>query len=135
VATRILIADDDEICAELTAFLLESAGYQVLFAADGGACQRIALELSPDLIICDLQMPVLSGYELARSLRENRHWRRVPLVAVSGFSMPGDREKAVEAGFDGYLSKPITPQTFVHQIAEFLPPDLRTKTSDSPPRR
>jgi two-component system cell cycle response regulator DivK len=129
MATRILIADDDEICAELTAFLLECAGYDALFAGDGGACLRIALQASPDLIICDLQMPVLSGYEVARCLHEERTWHRVPLVAVSAFSMPGDREKAFEAGFDGYLSKPITPETFVREIAAFLPPQLRAKPS------
>jgi len=110
VATRILIADDDEICAELTAFLLESAGYQVLFAADGGACQRIALELSPDLIICDLQMPVLSGYELARSLRENRHWRRVPLVAVSG--LPVCAPALIKAGLRS--PQDLSGQVLIH---------------------
>jgi two-component system cell cycle response regulator DivK len=67
----------------------------------------------------------LIGDGLARRRPENLNWRRVPVVAVSAFSMPGDREKAFEAGFDGYLSKPITPQTFVHEIADFLPPELR----------
>ena len=80
----------------------------------------LALAEGPDLILCDLQMPVMNGYEVARSLRSHHEWRVVPLVAVTAFSMPGDREKALEVGFDDHLSKPITPETFVRQIETFL---------------
>jgi two-component system cell cycle response regulator DivK len=124
MVARILIVEDDPSSLELTAYLLDSAGYSTLLAREGGTGLRLALEASPDVIVCDLQMPVLNGYELVRRLMEDPSWRRVPLVAVSAFSMPGDRERALEAGFDGYLTKPITPETFVQEIAAFLPRPL-----------
>jgi two-component system, cell cycle response regulator DivK len=127
MGARILIVEDDPSSLELTAYLLDSAGYSTLLAREGGTGLRLALEASPDVIVCDLQMPVLNGYELVGRLKEDPGWRRVPVVAVSAFSMPGDREKALAAGFDGYLTKPITPETFVQEIAAFLPRHLRAE--------
>jgi len=129
---RILIVEDDDPSRELVTFLLEKSGYVILSARDGAAGLRMALEEDPDLILSDLQMPHVDGYELVRRLVAEPRWRRVPLIAVSAFSMRGDREKALAAGFDGYFSKPISPQTFVQEVAEFLPPALRT-AARSPP--
>src|SRR3989344_4143674 len=90
-------------------------------AAENGALGLgLALAEGPDLILCDLQMPVMNGYEVAQSLRSHHGWRVVPLVAVTAFSMPGDREKALEVVFDEHLSKPITPETSVSQVEAFL---------------
>jgi two-component system cell cycle response regulator DivK len=100
--------------------LLEAAGHRVLAAENGALGLGMALAESPDLILCDLQMPVMNGYEVAQSLRSHHAWRAVPLVAVTAFSMPGDRERALEVGFDEHLSKPITPETFVRQVEAFL---------------
>jgi CheY-like chemotaxis protein len=123
--TRILVIEDDEFSRELVRYLLDRHGYTVLEAADGGAGVQIALREQPDLVLCDLQMPVLNGYEVVQRLRSNPLWRVVPVVAVTAFSMPGDRDLALAAGFDNYLTKPITPEIFVEQIAAFLPPGLR----------
>jgi two-component system cell cycle response regulator DivK len=126
MSARILIVEDDDPSRELVAFLLERSGYTILSAIDGAAGIESALADSPDLIISDLQMPRIDGYELARRLLRDSQWRRVPLIAVSAFSMRGDREKALAAGFDGYFAKPISPETFVQEVTEFLPPALRT---------
>jgi len=122
---RILIIEDDSFSRDLLSYLLASAGYTVLEAPDGSVGLRLALEGRPDLILCDLQMPVVNGYEVVRALRKQADWRKVPLIAVTAFSMLGDREKALDAGFDEHISKPIAPETFIAQIEAFLPPSLR----------
>lgn len=116
----ILVIEDDDASRHLVTYLLESAGHRVLVAENGAVGLGLALAEAPDLILCDLQMPVMNGYEVARSLRLHHQWRVVPLVAVTAFSMPGDREKALDVGFDAHLSKPITPETFVQQVEAFL---------------
>lgn len=126
---RILIIEDDSASRALVHYLLESAGYATLEAEDGAIGLQIALQAQPDLIICDLQMPVMNGYELVRVLREQPGWRHVPLIAVTAFSMAGDRETALTAGFDEHITKPITPETFVRQVEAFLPPTLRVGDS------
>lgn len=118
--STILVIEDDDASRELVTYLLEAAGHRVLTAENGAAGLAVALSEGPDIILCDLQMPVMNGYEVAHGLRVNPRWRVVPLVAVTAFSMPGDREKALEVGFNEHLSKPITPETFVEQIETFL---------------
>jgi two-component system cell cycle response regulator DivK len=120
-----LVIEDDAFSRELVRYLLDWQGYTVLEAADGAAGVRLALSAHPDLVLCDLQMPVLNGYEVVRCLRANPAWHTVPVIAVTAFSMPGDRDTALAAGFDDYLTKPITPEIFVQQISAFLPPALR----------
>jgi two-component system cell cycle response regulator DivK len=124
MAALILIIEDDEASRDLVKYLLETAGYGALAVADGGNGLRMALENDPDLVICDLQMPVMDGYEVVAGLRGSPTWRRVPVIAVTAFSMAGDRGKALAAGFNEHLTKPITPETFVGQIEAFLPASL-----------
>lgn len=131
VAT-ILIIEDDDASRELLMYLLEAAGYATLTAADGGAGLRVALESRPDLVLCDLQMPVLNGFEVIRQLHADPQWRRIPMIAVTAFSMPGDREAVLAAGFDAYMSKPVTPETFVRQVEAYLPPESRAPRSSPP---
>ncbi len=127
MSARVLIIEDDSPSRELLKYLLESAGYVALQAADGGAGLSMSLETNPDLIVCDLQMPVLDGFEVIRGLLDNPNWRRVPLIAVTALSMSGDRERAIAAGFDEHITKPIAPETIVSQIEVHLPPALRAK--------
>lgn len=122
MGARILIIEDDPASLELARYLLATAGHEALVAKDGGAGIELALSAHPDLVICDLQMPVKNGFEVVRHLLEDPAWRRVPLVAVSAFSMPGDCEAALDAGFDAYYSKPIVPESFVGDIERLLPP-------------
>lgn len=125
MTARILVIEDDEASRMLVIYLLEADGYQVYSASNGRDGVRAALEHGPDLILSDLQMPVMDGYEVARLLHANPGWRRAPLVAVTAFSMPGDREKALEVGFQDHISKPIDPERFVRQVEAYLSPASR----------
>ena len=123
---RILIVEDNAANLQLVEYLLKVSGHQTLAATDGAEGVRLALEQPPDLVICDLQMPVLNGYEVLQRLREDSALRTIPVIAVTAFSMPGDRERVIQAGFDGYLTKPIEPETFVLRIEVHLPPEKRS---------
>lgn len=122
---RILIIEDDNASRELVKYLLTAAGYATLEAEDGRAGLDMALKDKPDLIICDLQMPLMNGYEVVHALLAQPQWARVPIIAVTAFSMSGDRETALTAGFDEHITKPITPEAFIGQIEAFLPAHLR----------
>jgi two-component system cell cycle response regulator DivK len=123
--TRILVIEDDAPSLELALILLEHAGYDTQSARDGAAGLALARSWHPDIVLCDIEMPVLTGYDLAQALRADASWSAVPLVAISAFSMRGDRLRAIKAGFDGYLPKPIVPECFVQEVEAFLPPGKR----------
>ncbi len=125
MAARILVIEDNAANLELVRYLLAASGHTVLMARDGAQGVAVAHRERPDLIVCDLQMPVMDGYQVLTQLRENADAFQPVVVAVTAFSMPRDREKVLTAGFDGYLSKPIEPATFVADIEAFLPVGLR----------
>ncbi|MCR5882410.1 response regulator [Rhizobacter sp. J219] len=118
---RILVIEDNQANLDLAQYLLEHRGHQVLVATDGQMGLAMARRERPELIVCDLQMPVLDGYGVLEQLRRDAAMAGIPVVAVTAFSMSGDEEKVRMAGFDGYFSKPIEPETFVAQIEAFLP--------------
>lgn len=122
MAVRILIAEDHPDSMALMCYLLQAHDYRTLSAADGETALAMAREQRPDLIVCDLQMPGLDGYQVARALKEDENLRHVPLIAVTAFSMLGDRERILAAGFDGYFSKPIEVERFVAQLEAYLRP-------------
>jgi CheY-like chemotaxis protein len=122
---RILIIEDNQFNHELIEYLLTQAGYQTLSAWDGLEGLDVARESLPDLILCDLQMPVMNGYEVVQRIKTEPQLNLIPIVAVTASSMSGDSEKAFSAGFDGYIAKPIEPRIFVEQIEVFLPSHLR----------
>jgi len=126
---RILVIEDNPANMELARYLLAFSGYTVLQACDGAQGLEEAVQHRPDLIICDLQMPLRDGYQVLAQLRGNPATAGFVIVAVTAFSMPNDRQMVMTAGFDGYLSKPIEPESFVGQIEAFLPAELR-----APPR-
>ena len=128
MAARILVVEDNAANLELVRYLLAFTGYMVSQARDGGQGIVLALQERPDLILCDLQMPVVDGYQVLAQLRQHAETADIPVVAVTAFSMPNDRQKVLTAGFNGYLSKPIEPETFVAQIEEFLPAQLRLRS-------
>lgn len=118
---RVLVIEDNPANMELMTYLLRSFGHTALEATDGRQGLRAALESQPDLIICDLQLPLVDGYEVARTLKSDASMRAVPLLAVTAYAMVDDRGKALAAGFDGYFAKPVDPATFVQQVQAFLP--------------
>jgi diguanylate cyclase (GGDEF)-like protein len=128
VAAQVLVVDDTPENLELMTYLLKAFGHHALVARDGAAGVALAREAKPDLVVMDLQMPVMSGFEAAASLRSDPQTADIPLVAVTAYAMVGDRDKILEAGFDGYIAKPIDPEAFVQQVESFLP-DPRTTSS------
>jgi CheY-like chemotaxis protein len=133
MSARILIVEDNPANLDLVRYLLESHGYATLTATDGAQGLRIAREKRPDLILCDLQMPLVDGYEVSRQIRNDPSLRDIVAIAVTAVSMSGDRAAALAAGFDGYISKPIDPERFVEQIEAYLRPELRARRP--PPAR
>lgn len=125
---RILIIEDNPTNMELMLYLLNAFGYEVITASDGREGIESALaDPPPDLIICDVEMPHLNGYQVAEQLRTKLDLKKIPLVAVTAYAMVGDREKVLAAGFSGYISKPISPDTFMQQIESFLHPEKRPR--------
>jgi two-component system cell cycle response regulator len=123
--TRILIIEDNVTNLELMSYLLTAFGYTTLSASDGESGLDLARRESPDLIVCDIQLPEMDGYEVVGHLKDDAATSKIPLVAVTAFAMVGDRDRAMTAGFDGYITKPIDPQTFVGQVEAFLAPAAR----------
>lgn len=119
--TRILVIEDNPANMELMAYLLKAHGYTLLTATDGESGLAAAAKEQPDLVICDVHLPQLDGYGVVRVLKRTAALRGIPAIAVTALAMVGDREKLIEAGFDGYISKPIEPETFVAEIERFLP--------------
>lgn len=118
--TSILIIEDNEKNLYMTAFLLKNAGYEVLQTVNGALGIELAKKEKPDLILLDIQLPVLDGYAVAKELKKNKDTSDIPIVAVTSYAMPGDREKAIESGCDGYIEKPINPDTFVNDVVQYL---------------
>lgn len=119
MAIRILIAEDDPQNLYLVKFLLENRGYDVLTAADGGEAVDIARAEKPDLVLMDMLLPRVDGYEATRVLKADAGFDR-PVVALTAYSMKGDREAILDAGCDGYISKPIDPSSFVDEVEKYL---------------
>lgn len=116
----VLLIEDNEQNRYLATFLLEQGGYTVTSAPDGPAGITQALALPPDLILLDIQLPGMDGYAVARALRGHAELDRIPIVAVTSYAMVGDREKSLAAGCNGYIEKPINPETFVAEISRFI---------------
>ena len=117
----ILLVEDNEQNRYLATFLLENAGFTVVHAANGKLAVELAPEVLPSLILMDIQMPEMDGYEAARRLLANPTVAHIPIVAITSYAMVGDRERALKIGFAGYIEKPIEPDTFVQQISSFVP--------------
>ena len=104
----------------LVNFILEKHGYQVFQASNGVEGISQARQQQPDLVLLDIQLPIMDGYAVAREMRKHEMLVRVPIVAVTSYAMPGDRENALAAGCTGYIEKPIDPDTFITQIEQYL---------------
>ena len=133
MSARILVIEDNQANMDLMIYLLQAFRYHPMVACDGEAGLAKARRNRPDLIVCDIQIPKLDGYGVARELKGDVQLRAIPLVAVTAYAMVGDRERMLAAGFDGYIAKPIDPETFVRQIVSFLAVPLRSFASAPAP--
>jgi len=118
--TKVLLIEDNEQNRYLATFLLEQHHCAVTHAWDGPAGLELATRERFDLILLDIQLPGMDGHAVARALRAHPALGKVPIVAVTSYAMVGDREKALAAGCDGYLEKPINPATFVTDVRRHL---------------
>ena len=117
---RILIIEDNPANIELMSFLLSAYGHAPLSAADGPRGVAAARSERPDLIACDVNLPGMDGFAVLAELKGDPALAGVPILAVTALAMTGDREKVLAAGFDGYISKPIEPESFVAELEAFL---------------
>lgn len=117
---EILLIEDNGQNRYLLSYLLTKHGYRVREAVDGPEGMRMAGERAPALILLDIQLPGMDGYEVARRLKKDDALRAVPVIAVTSYAMTGDRERCIEAGCDGYIEKPVDPATFVAQVEAIL---------------
>jgi CheY-like chemotaxis protein len=125
VVARVLLVEDNAANLELMQYLLKASGYTILTAIDGRQGVEVAQRESPDVILMDLQLPIMNGYEAARLVKAVPALRGVPIIAVTAFAMVGDRDKILTHGFDGYIAKPITPERFVAEVEGFIESELR----------
>lgn len=131
MASEVLVVEDTQENLELMTYLLKAFGHTTLIARDGAAGMALAREAKPDVVVMDLQMPIFGGLEAAAALRDDPETAGIPLVAVTAYAMVGDRDKILAAGFDGYIAKPIDPETFVQQVEAFLPDRRRALPATS----
>ncbi len=118
--STVLIIEDNEQNMYLLKFLLERNGYQIIQAFHGREGIEKVKQLKPALILLDIQLPGMNGYDVARELKKSSNFNMIPIVAVTSYAMPGDREKAMEAGCVGYIEKPINPETFISEFEKFI---------------
>ena len=117
---KILVVEDNEQNRVLMRQIFTHHGYEVLEATDGLTGLEMARVHMPDLVLLDIQMPVMNGYMVIRELRNTPELKKVKVIAVTSFAMKGDREKALEAGFDEYVTKPIDTRKFPELVRELL---------------
>ena len=117
---KILIVEDNQDSRELVVKVLKNKGYQTIEAADGEeALEKTAAE-RPDLILLDISIPKIDGYEVAKRLKSQEEFKDIPIVALTAHAMKGDREKVIVSGFEGYISKPINVRELPDQVRSYL---------------
>ena len=121
MSKRILVIEDQEDNRRILRDLLTSVGYELIEAVTGDVGVAMAETHRPDLILMDIQLPGLDGYEATRRIKANPALRPIPIIAVTSFALSGDDIKAYEAGFDGYVTKPYSPRQLLAKIREYLP--------------
>jgi CheY-like chemotaxis protein len=114
---RVLLVEDNYDNFEMVRFLLERADYTVVGARNGREAVAAARELKPDVILMDLSLPEMDGWEAAREIKSDPEISGIPLIALTAHTLPGDRQKAMEAGFDNYISKPINVPAFYDMVS------------------
>lgn len=117
---RALIAEDNAVNRELLRELLELDGYDVEETCNGQEALKAIAASTPDVVLLDIGMAVLDGYATIRKIRENSSWAGLPVLCVTAYAMQGDRENILNAGFDGYLSKPIDAKALKQELHRLL---------------
>ena len=118
---RILIIEDQEDNRAIMRDLLTGAGFELIEAVNGEEGVKLAQSERPDLILMDIQLPIIDGYEAARQIRAIVDLKSIPIIAVTSYALSGDEAKTRAAGCDGYVAKPFSPRQLLAKVREFLP--------------
>ena len=121
MSRRILVVEDQEDNRQILRDLLGSVGYDMIEARDGEAGVAAAKRERPDLILMDIQLPLMDGYEATRRIKADPDLAHIPIIVVTSYALSGDETKARAAGCDGYVTKPYSPRLLLAKIREFLP--------------
>jgi two-component system cell cycle response regulator DivK len=121
MSNRILVVEDTEDNRRIMRDLLTGAGYALMEANDGPAGWAMAASQRPDLILMDIQLPVMDGYEVTRRIKADPALRHIPVIAVTSYALSGDEAKSRQAGCDAYIAKPFSPRRLLALVREFLP--------------
>ena len=120
IAKRVLIVEDNELNMKLFRDLLEAHGYQTFQSPDGQDALEKARSVRPDLVLMDIQLPVISGLDVAKAMKADDDLKGIPIIAVTAFAMKGDEEKIRQGGCEAYLSKPISLTSFLETVERYL---------------
>lgn len=120
MSRRILAVDDQEDNRRILRDLFRSAGYEVIEAVSGEEALALAESQAPDLILMDIELPGIDGYEATRRIKANPALQRIPLIVVTSYALSGDEGKALAAGADGYVSKPYSPRALLAKVRDYL---------------
>ncbi len=121
MSKRILVVEDQEDNRAILRDLLQSVGYELVEAVNGEEALSMAVTHKPDLILMDIQLPVVDGYEATRRIKAEPALRGIPVIAVTSYALSGDEEKAREAGCDDYVTKPFSPRDLLAKVQAYLP--------------
>jgi two-component system cell cycle response regulator DivK len=121
---RVLIVEDQEDNRAILRDLLSKSGYDLIEATNGEEGVALALSQRPDLILMDVQLPIIDGYEATRRIKSYAELRSVPVIAVTSYALSGDEAKARAAGCDAYVAKPFSPRQLLAKIREYLPGEV-----------
>ena len=120
----VLIVEDQEDNRAILRDLLSTSGYELIEATNGEEGVALAESKRPDLILMDVQLPVMDGYEATRRIKGNVELKSIPVIAVTSYALSGDEAKAQAAGCDGYVAKPFSPRQLLAKIREYLPAEV-----------
>ena len=118
---RILVVEDQEDNRRILHDLLTSAGYEIIIAEDGQEALDVARRERPNLILMDIQLPLLDGYEATRRIKADPTLRAIPIIVITSYALSGDEAKAKAAGCDAYVAKPYSPRALLAKVREYLP--------------
>jgi len=117
---KIMIVEDNQDSRELVVKVLKNKGYQIIEAVDGEEALEKAAREKPHLILMDISIPKIDGFEVTKKLKDQDEFKHIPIVALTAHAMKGDREKFISVGFEGYISKPIDVHAFPEQVRAYL---------------
>lgn len=122
MSRKILVVEDNDMNMQLVEFLLEEGGYDIVKATSGEEALNLTRDgaSAPDLILMDIHLPGMDGLSVVRAMKSDDRTRRVPILALTAHAMRGDKDRFLEAGCDGYISKPIDVKTFISAIEQYL---------------